>query len=129
MAFHCIIEFFQERLCDRVYQHYSLMAAFAAKRHRPWVDDVWIQLLMAVFSQITSPSILFFHLKLVNRAKPRIFTTLCPVGQADLGKRQKIGRLHSDSYVVLAYLMENAKKNQLLRPFLVVTRSLKMGGF
>ena len=28
-----------------------------------------------------------------------------------MGKRQKIGRLHLDSYVVLAYLMENAKKS------------------
>ena len=88
---HCIIEFFQERLRDRVYQHYSLMAAFAAKRHRPWVDDVWIQLLMAVFSQITSPSILFLHLKLVNRAKPRIFTTLwiCHTGPNTLVHRHR----------------------------------------
>ena len=38
---HWVEEFFRERLRDMVYLHNSLLAAYAAKRHLPLVDDVW----------------------------------------------------------------------------------------
>ena len=53
-AWHSLEEFFRERLREKVFHDNSLMVAYAALRHLPWLDDMQRWLLTAVFSQIMS---------------------------------------------------------------------------